>query len=211
MLIFNFLHLAGLVKEARENAHLGVEWGGRRWCITSGKSLSSHALLLTAHSTQAVSRVGGNGNSSNGKHLLTPRTDCAHSADTCRSQIKTCWSNTAIAEPRAMWFRKHVLSESSHCPTSKKLCILLTLLSGGAGMAKGTCQTEVLLGFKGPWMEELILLSTWKGFPGSCPLPKAFFLLTLTPGFCPGVRRAHTFTLRGFLEILQLLESTLSA
>lgn len=201
MLIFNFVHLDGLVQEARENAHLSLEWGGRRWCITSGKSLSSHALLLTAHSTQTVSWVGGNGNSSNGKHLLTPRTDCAHSADTCRSQIKTCWSNTAIAEPRAMF----QLSESSHCPTSKKLCILLTLLSGGAGMAKGTCQTEVLLGFKWPWMEELILLSTWKGFPISCLLPKhsSSWLSHLASALELGGLIPLPWEL--FLEILQLL------
>lgn len=87
-------------------------------------------------------------------------------------------------------FQKGAIAHSK-----ETLSILLTLLSGCAGMVKGTCQTEVLLGFKWPWMKELVLLSTRKGPPGNCPLPEAFSLLTLSHGFCPGVRRVYTFTL----------------
>lgn len=169
-----------------------LEWGGRRWCMMSGKSLLPHALLLTAQSTQAASWVGGNGNSSNGKHLLIPRTDCTHSGSTCWRQIKPA----RVTQPLLNHVARSSFQKAATAHSKETLCVLLTLLSGGAGMAKGTCQTEVLLGFKWPWEEKLILLSTLKGPPGNCFLPKTFFLLTLSYGFCPGVRMAHTFTLR---------------
>ena len=136
--------------------------------------------------------MGGNGNSSNGKHLLTPGTDCTHSGNTCRSQIKPA----GVTQPLLNHVPCSSFQKAAIAHSKETFCILLTLLSGGAGTAKKTCPTEVLLGFKWPWTEELILLSTWKGPPGNCLLPKAFFLLTLSHGFCPGVRRPHTFTLR---------------
>lgn len=150
------------------------EWGGGSWYMKSGKPLLSHALLLTAHSTQAASRVGGNGNSSNGKHLLTPRTDCTHSGNTCRSQIKPA----GAAQPSLHHVPCPSFQKAAVAHSRETLCVLLALLSGGAGVAKGPCQAEVLLGLTWPWTEELILLSTWKGPPGNCLLRKAFLLLT---------------------------------
>lgn len=129
-----------LLKETRENAHLLVRVDrscqphpssrvGGNWCLTPGKLLSSHALLLTAHSTQAASWVGGNSNSSNGKHLLTPRTDCIHSGNTCWSQIKPA----GVTEPvlnhvPCSSFQKAAIAHSKEAP-----CTLLASLSGGAG------------------------------------------------------------------------------
>lgn len=98
--------------------------------------------------------MGGNGNSSNGKHLFAAKTDCTNCGNTCQSQVKPAGVTQALLNyVPCSNFQKAAITHSK-----ETLCILLTLLSEGAGMVKGTCQTEVLLGFKWPWMKELVTI-----------------------------------------------------
>lgn len=106
------------------NPALGVGEDGV-WCL---ENFSSHALLLTAHSTQEASGVGGNGKSSSGKHLLTPRTDWARFGNTCHSQIKP----TGVTQPPphhvpCSSLGEQPLSRANKCPVSCRLCSPCTL------------------------------------------------------------------------------------
>lgn len=157
-------------------------WGrGGVWCLENSLSIPCPAANSSLYTSSLLS---GRKLNSHGKHLLAPKTDCTHSAN-------TCWGSAAIAAPCAMF----QLRESNYCPQQRN-----PLRPAEFVHRRSWCGQRDALGWyapsvKQPWMEVWILLNIWEGPPAKCFLSKLFSWL-LSPGTCPGAGRAHAFTFR---------------